>query len=531
MFTTMTLTGKNILGEKLSSESKVTFQAINPATGDKLEPNFYEATSDEVNIAVTNASEAFQVYRNKSGKEKAQLLETIAEEILAIGDDLIRRCMDETGLPEARLVGERGRTVNQLKLFAQLVREGSWVDARLDSADPERKPLAKPDVRSMLRPLGAVGIFGASNFPLAFSVAGGDTASALAAGCTVVVKGHPAHPGTSELVGLAIQRAVKRCNFPSGTFSLVQGRSTAVGIAIVQHPLITAIGFTGSYRGGKAIFDEANKRSVPIPVYAEMGSTNPVFILPGALKERKDKIATDLAASVTQGTGQFCTNPGIVVSQSSEDQKQFFSSLVNAITTIEAGTMLTPEICSAYKNGIERLSSHPEINTAAKGRASEGNGSKGQAYVFQTSASSFIAHHEFEEEIFGPSTLAVTAATKAELLQAANNLRGHLTATLHASESDLNDYSDLVAILEQKVGRLILNGYPTGVEVTHAMVHGGPFPSTTDSKTTSVGTGAITRFVRPVCYQNFPSSLLPVELQDGNPSNIWRLINGERKQQ
>jgi alpha-ketoglutaric semialdehyde dehydrogenase len=527
----MTLTGKNILGEKLSCDGKVTFQAINPATGNKIETNFYESTADEVNVAVTKADEAFQVYRNKSGKEKAQFLETIAEEILAMGDDLIRRCMEETGLPEARLVGERGRTVNQLKLLAQLVREGSWVDARLDSADPERKPLPKPDVRSMLRPLGPVGIFGASNFPLAFSVAGGDTASALAAGCTVVVKGHPAHPGTSELVGLAIQRALKKCNLPAGTFSLVQGRSTAVGLAIVQHPLITAIGFTGSYRGGKAIFDEANKRPVPIPVYAEMGSTNPVFILPGALKERKEKIATDLAASVTQGTGQFCTNPGLVISQSSEDQKHFFSSLVNSVTNIEAGTMLTPEICNAYTNGVERLSAHPEITTAAKGKASDGNGSKGQAYVLQTSVPSFLKHHEFEEEIFGPSTLAVTASTKEELLQAANNLRGHLTATLHASESDLKEYSDLISILEQKVGRLILNGYPTGVEVTHAMVHGGPFPSTTDSKTTSVGTGAITRFVRPVCYQNFPSLLLPAELQDGNPSNIWRLINGERKQQ
>jgi 2,5-dioxopentanoate dehydrogenase len=525
----MTLTGKNILGEKLSSESNITFQAINPALNTKLDTTFHEATGNEVDFAVKQASEAFQVYRDKSGKDKADFLESIAEEILATGDDLIKRCMEETGLPEARLVGERGRTVNQLKLFAQLVREGSWVDARVDTADPERKPLPKPDVRSMLRPIGPVGIFGASNFPLAFSVAGGDTASALAAGCTVVVKGHPAHPGTSELVALAIQRAVKKCDLPAGTFSLVQGRSTSVGLAIVQHPLITAIGFTGSYRGGKAIFDEANKRAVPIPVYAEMGSTNPVFILPGALKERKEKIATDLAASVTQGTGQFCTNPGLLFSQSSDDQKQFFSTLVNSIGTIEAGTMLTPEISAAYKNGIQQLTKHPEISTAATGKPSDGNGSKGQAYVLQSSVSSFIAHHDFEEEVFGPSTLAVTATTKAELLQAAKNLHGHLTATLHASDNDLKEYSELITILEQKVGRLILNGYPTGVEVTHAMVHGGPFPSTTDSRTTSVGTGAILRFARPVCYQNFPSLLLPSELQDENPLGIWRLMNGERK--
>jgi alpha-ketoglutaric semialdehyde dehydrogenase len=527
----MTLTGKNILGEKLSSESSVTFHAINPAVDKKLDTTFHEATINEVDNAVKQASEAFQVYRTKSGKEKAQFLETIAEEILAIGDELIKRCMEETGLPEARLVGERGRTVNQLKLFAQLVREGSWVDARIDTADAERKPLPKPDVRSMLRALGPVGIFGASNFPLAFSVAGGDTASALAAGCTVVVKGHPAHPGTSELVGLAIQRAVKKCNLPAGTFSLVQGKSTAVGLAIVQHPLITAIGFTGSYRGGKAIFDEANKRTVPIPVYAEMGSTNPVFILPGALKERKEKIATDLAASVTQGTGQFCTNPGLVFSQSSDDQKQFFDALINSVSNIDAGTMLTADICNAYKNGIDRLTKHPEIITAAKGKTSDGSGSKAQAYVLQSTVSSFISHHEFEEEIFGPSTLAVTATSKAELLQAAKNLHGHLTATLHATESDLKEYAELISILEQKVGRLILNGYPTGVEVTHAMVHGGPFPSTTDSRSTSVGTAAITRFVRAVCYQSFPSSSLPAELHDGNPLGIWRLINGERKQQ
>lgn len=525
----MALSGKNIIGAKLSSEGNTTFNAVNPANNQKLEPAFHEATEAEVDAAVKLASEAFQVYRNKSGKERAEFLETIADEILAIGDDLIKQCMIETGLPEARLVGERGRTVGQLKLFGQLLREGSWVDARVDTADPERKPLPKPDVRSMLRPLGPVGIFGASNFPLAFSVAGGDTASALAAGCTVVVKGHPAHPGASELVGLAIQRAVKKCNLPEGIFSLIHGKSVTSGLAIVKHPLITAIGFTGSYRGGKAIFDEANKRPVPIPVYAEMGSTNPVFILPGALKERKEKIATELAGSVTLGTGQFCTNPGLVFSQASDDHKQFFSTLVSSISNIDAGTMLTPDICNAYKNGVEKLAKHPEITTAAKGKESNGEGSKGQAYVLQSTVSAFMKHHEFEEEIFGPSTLAVTANSKDELLQVARNLHGHLTATLHATESDLQEYSELISILEQKVGRLLLNGYPTGVEVTHAMVHGGPFPSTSDSRTTSVGTGAITRFVRPVCYQNFPSSSLPAELQDGNPLGIWRLVNGERK--
>ena len=386
----MNLTGKNILGDAFSSESKVTFNGVDPSLDKKLEPAFYEATSGEVDIAVKKASDAFQVYRNKSGKEKAAFLETIAEEIIALGDVLIKRCMEETGLPEARLVGERGRTVNQLKLFAQLLREGSWVDARIDTADAERKPLPKPDVRSMLRPLGAVGIFGASNFPLAFSVAGGDTASALAAGCTVVVKGHPAHPGTSELVGLCIQRAVKKCNLPSGIFSLVHGKSIAAGMAIVQHPLITAIGFTGSYRGGKALFDEANKRAVPIPVYAEMGSTNPVFILPGALKERREKLATDLAASVTMGTGQFCTNPGLVFSQSSEDQKEFYSTLINSISNVEAGTMLTPEISSAYKTNIQRLASHPEVTTAAKGKVFDGKVTRPRLMYYKVRSHLFL---------------------------------------------------------------------------------------------------------------------------------------------
>lgn len=523
------MTGKNIIADSLSAEGSEVFYAENPALGKKLEPDFHEATQTEIDSAVQKAHEAFQSYRTKSGEEKASFLEAIGEEILTIGDDLIKRCMEETGLPEARLTGERMRTVNQLKLFASVLREGSWVDARIDTADPERKPVPKPDLRSMYRSLGPVGIFGASNFPLAFSVAGGDTASALTAGCTVVVKGHPAHPGTSEMVGLAIQKAIKKTGMPAGTFSLVQGKTTAVGLALVKHPLLCAIGFTGSYRGGKALFDEANKRPVPIPVYAEMGSTNPVFILPQALKERKENIAKDLAASVTLGTGQFCTNPGLVFMQASADEQDFTKALKESITQVDAGTMLTSDIHNAYKSKIENLNNTTRVTQLGKGKASDGVGHRAIAYVLQASASDFISDHTLEEEIFGPSTLAVAASTKEELIKIARKLHGHLTATIHATAQDLDDYADLIAELEQKVGRIILNGYPTGVEVAHAMVHGGPFPATTDSRSTSVGTMAIYRFTRPFCYQNFPAKQLPAELRDDNPLKIIRLINGERR--
>lgn len=522
------MTGKNIIGDTLSAEGKEMFYGENPATGQRLEPAFYEATEREINLAIEKASQAFQKYRLIGGKDKATFLETIADEIVAIGDPLIARCMEETGLPEARLQGERGRTVGQLKLFAAMLREGSWVDARIDTADPERKPLPKPDVRSMQRALGPVGVFGASNFPLAFSVAGGDTVSALAAGCPVVFKAHPAHPGVCELVGLAIQRAIKKTGMPEGTFSMVNGRSTGVGMALVKHPSITAIGFTGSFRGGKALFDEANKRPVPIPVYAEMGSTNPVFILPNALQERKEKIAQDLAAAVTLGVGQFCTNPGLVFIPASTDGSQFKEALSASMKGIGAGVMLTSGIQGSFKKGVEKLSKTKGVSVLATG-PSEGAGSRGTAHLLHTSIESFLNDHTLEEEVFGPSTLAITASTKGQLLQAARNLGGHITATLHGTEEDLAEYADLIAILEQKVGRLIINGYPTGVEVCHAMVHGGPFPATTDSRSTSVGTGAIARFTRPVCYQNFPTQLLPAELQDSNPLGIWRLVNGEKK--
>ena len=522
----MTISGEHIIASTFSQPSSDTFRATNPVSGETLPTDFAEATSDEINRAVEQAEVAFQTYRKKSGTQKADFLEKIGEEIMALGDELIERCTQETGLPTKRLQGERGRTVNQLNLFAQLLREGSWVDARIDRAQPDREPLPKPDVRQMHIALGPVGVFGASNFPLAFSVAGGDTASALAAGCSIVVKGHPAHPGTCELVGRAIVRAAEATGMPPGVFSLVQGTTVEVGQTLVKHPLIKAVGFTGSYRGGKALFDTANQRPEPIPVYAEMGSINPVFILPGALRERREQIATGLVGSVTLGVGQFCTNPGLVASTASDHTEDFLAKVGQALQAAETGAMLTKRISEAYQRGANQMAEASEVETLGKGKSSEA-AAPSQAYVFRTNLDNFLANGHLSEEVFGPSTLHVATQNKQEMLKLAERLEGHLTATLHATEEDLREYVDLVAILERKVGRLLINGFPTGVEVCHSMVHGGPFPATTDSRTTSVGTLAIKRFSRPVCYQNFPQFALPDELKDDNPLDVWRLVDGE----
>ena len=524
----MNLTGLNFIGNKLSGGGKEIFKAVNPANTQELETEFHEATKNEINDAVLKAEEAFNEYGNKSGKERALFLETIAKEILALGDDLIERSHAESGLFRQRLTGERGRTVGQLRLFAELLREGSWVEARIETAIPERLPVPKPDIRSMLKPLGPVGIFGASNFPLAFSVAGGDTASALAAGCTVVVKAHPAHPGTCELVAGAIRKAVQKTNMPDGTFSMLHGRSNDVGMEIVNHPLIKAVGFTGSFKGGKAIFDAAVRRPEPIPVYAEMGSANPVFVLPNALRERKEEIAKGLAASVTLGAGQFCTNPGLVFYEESEEAHNFQNDVAKNFGAISSGTMLTAGINNAYKSGIDRMKQTRGINFLAEGKSS-GAALEGVAYLMQTGSGNFINDDRLEEEIFGPSTLTVTADNKLEMIKAARKLKGHLTVTLHATEVDLKNNADLIAVLERKAGRIIINGFPTGVEVCHSMIHGGPFPATTDSRSTSVGTLAVNRFCRPVSYQNFPDQFLPPELKNDNPLKIMRLVNGERK--
>ena len=505
--------------------TKSIFTAINPATNLPLEAKYTDASPQEVDASVQKASAAFAVYRKKDKKSIANFLDQIATEIVNLGDALIEICHLETALPLARLEGERGRTVNQLKLFASLVREGSWVDARIDTAIPDRVPLPKSDLRHMLLPLGPVAIFGASNFPLAFSTAGGDTASALAAGCPVIVKAHEAHPGTSELVAKAIAKAIAICDMPEGTFTLLQGNARSVGEALVKHPKIKAVGFTGSYAGGKALFDYANARPEPIPVFAEMGSSNPVFILPEALEERAETIANGMAVSITMGVGQFCTNPGLSFVQNSKSTDQFYAQLKSKINEVGAATMLTPNIKKSFDKGVEKFNAINDVEELASGLA-ENSPNSSTPKIFKTSIENFTKNHSLSEENFGPSSIIVEATNKEDILEAARNLEGHLTATIFGTDNDFTNYSELFDILELKVGRIVINGYPTGVEVCHSMVHGGPFPSTTAAQSTSVGTGAIKRFVRPICFQDYPASKLPEELKDENPNAIWRLING-----
>ncbi|SOE22217.1 NADP-dependent aldehyde dehydrogenase [Spirosomataceae bacterium TFI 002] len=519
----MKITGSNIIGFSSSSEGTVAIQAVNPANGDVLGPLFYKATSDELELAVNVAKNAFEVYRKKSGKEKANFLEQIAAEIEALGDELIERYTAETGLPTGRAQGERGRTCGQLRLFASLLKDGSWVNATIDPAMPERQPLPRVDLRSMERPLGPVAVFGASNFPLAFSVAGGDTTSALAAGCPVVFKGHPAHLGTSELVGLAIQKAARETGMPDGVFSLLFDDGIEVGQELVVHHDIKAVGFTGSFKGGKSIFDAAMARPEPIPVYAEMGSTNPVFVLPKTLQEKGEEIAQNYLNSVTMGVGQFCTNPGIMMIQK---DASFMDLLKEKSKSMTGGVMLTPKIQEAYLKGVAHAEQFTEV--IGRGVKPEGNTAVQPTLLF-ADYRTYVDNPQLDEEVFGPTSLVVEGNNKDEMLEIARNLGGHLTATVHGSDEELTEYADLLEILEQKVGRLVINGFPTGVEVSHAMIHGGPYPSTTDSRSTSVGTQAITRFTRPVCFQSFPDSLLPDELKDANPLGIWRKMDGEMK--
>ena len=451
-----------------------------------------------MNEVVERAAAAATSFRNSSGNDRGTLLRKIAENLEAIGSDIVNTAHAESALPLPRLNGELARTCNQLRMFAALVEEGSWVDARIDHR--------KPDIRSMLRAIGPVAVFGASNFPLAFSVAGGDTASALAAGCPVVVKAHPAHPKTSQLAASAIRDAV-----PVGVFGMVEGLET--GIRLVQHPAIRAVGFTGSRRGGEALMDAIAQRPDPIPIYAEMGSVNPIFILPGAMRERGAEIAAGLQASVTLGVGQFCTNPGVVVAQRDD---AFLGALEETMSASAPATMLTPAIADAYRSGVERFRSRAEQRVCID--------AEGGAALFVTRASTFLGDLTLAEEVFGPLTLVVECASHDEMLAIARSLEGQLTVTVHAADGELAHYRDLLDVIETKAGRLIVNGFPTGVEVCPAMVHGGPWPATSDSRSTSVGTRAIARFARPVCFQDFPDAMLPPELQEANPLGIRRMV-------
>jgi NADP-dependent aldehyde dehydrogenase len=501
---------------------------VNPATGAALEGEYYEATVGEIDAAARAAERAFEPYSALHPIRRAEFLRAIAQQILALGDRLLDRAAAETALPAGRLESERARTVSQILLFAGLLEEGSWVEARIDRALPDRKPQPRPDLRRMLVPLGPVAVFGASNFPLAFSVAGGDTVSALAAGCPVVVKAHPAHPGTSELAAFAIRTAARETRMPEGVFGMVQGSAPEIGITLVTHPLIRAAGFTGSLRAGRTLFDAAALRPEPIPVYAEMGSSNPVFLLPGALESRGDAIARGLAGSVTLGSGQFCTNPGLAVFVDSPSASGFLQTVGELLGGAPAGTMVHAGIKAAYDEEIAQLARISGVAIAAR---SESPGAfvetQAQPALMVTDVATYRENPRLTGEIYGPATLAVRCASRLELFQLARSLHGHLTATIHATERDLEDFRELVAILRRKVGRLVFNGFPTGVEVCHAMHHGGPYPATTDSRSTSVGTAAIRRFARPVCWQDFPSATLPEELQDANPRGIWRLVDGE----
>ncbi|MCA0976827.1 aldehyde dehydrogenase (NADP(+)) [Qipengyuania flava] len=513
------LTGKNyIAGEWRDGDRS--FTAVDAASGDKLEPHFAEASKSDVADACAAAAEAQKVFGSLALGKRAAFLRLAADKIDALGDTLTQRAMAESGLPEARLNGERGRTVGQLRLFADEVENGAWQGLRIDHANPDRTP-PKPDLRMRKIPLGPVAVFGASNFPLAFSVAGGDTASAFAAGCCVVVKGHPAHPGTSELVGGAIAEAVKESGLPEGVFSLLSGTDFELGEALVKDPRIAAVGFTGSRSGGLALMEHAANREVPIPVFAEMSSINPVVLMPNRLAEAPEALAEAYVGSLSMGAGQFCTNPGIVLTVEGKATDRFIAKAREALPSVAAQTMLTKGISDAYLKGISTLASLDGAEPVGGGQ--EGSSACGRAEVYTVSASAFRKDNGFEEEVFGPSSIIVRCSDLAEVAEILESLEGQLTATLHLNEADHQEAAKLLPVLEQRAGRILANAWPTGVDVTHAMVHGGPFPATSDGRSTSVGTLAIDRFLRPVCYQDLPESLLPEALKEGSLGSLTRV--------
>jgi NADP-dependent aldehyde dehydrogenase len=526
----MKLTGTSLIGLEPMPANGRCFHAENPATGAALEPPYHPASEEEVRRAAGLAGEARGILRALDGHGRAVFLRTVAEEIEGLGDALLERYTAESGLPRARAEGERGRTCAQLRMFADLVEEGSWVDARIEPADVERRPQPRPDLRQMLVPVGPVAVFGPANFPLAFTVAGGDSASAWAAGCPVVVKAHSSHPGVSEMVGWAVVRAVRRCGLPPGTFSLLFGSGREVGGALVRQPEIQAAAFTGSRRAGRELYDACAARPQPIPFFGELSSSNPVVILPGALGERGEAIVGGLLASVTLGVGQFCTNPGLVLVPVGSDGDRFVSKLAELLASMPTGVMLNAATRRSYQEAAVRLGSRPGVHTIVRSTTSDTPGAGGvQAGLWEARVPDFHADPVLGEEVFGPATLVLRWQNAAELQQFAAALEGQLTATIHACAGEAKG---LVAApwfhqLVERTGRIIFNGFPTGVEVNAAMVHGGPWPATTDARFTSVGTGAIRRFVRPVCYQDAPEAVLPQELRDCNPRNIRRLEAGQ----
>ncbi|WP_048632393.1 aldehyde dehydrogenase (NADP(+)) [Mycolicibacterium aurum] len=524
---TTSLTGQMLIAGTAVRGTGTEIRAFDPAAGQPLEPVYQHGDAGHVDAACAAAAGAFGAYRATSAEQRAQFLETVATNIEAISETLIARAVAESGLPQARLTGEVGRTTGQLRLFASVLREGSWNGARIDTPLPDRTPLPRPDLRQRFIPLGPVAVFSASNFPLAFSVAGGDTASALAAGCPVVVKGHDAHPGTSELVARAITDAVAASGLPAGTFSLLFGSGPDLGIALVTDSRIKAVGFTGSRSGGTALVAAAAARPEPIPVYAEMSSINPVFVLGGALATRGEELGRAFVGSLTMGSGQFCTNPGLVIAVDSPGLTTFVAAATEAVGNAPATPMLTPNIAGNYASGVDSLAAAADL--VARGQQG-GNETSCRAALFTTDAASFLKSEALQAEVFGASSLIVRCADTAEMRAVAQGIEGQLTATVHADESDLDEAGELLPLLELKAGRILFGGWPTGVEVSHAMVHGGPFPATSDSRTTSVGSRAIERYLRPVCYQDVPKSLLPSAIADGNPEHLWRRVDGQLTQ-
>ncbi|MHA7113123.1 aldehyde dehydrogenase (NADP(+)) [Pseudomonas promysalinigenes] len=515
--------GHNFIAGQRSAAGPQRLQSLDATTGEALPYSFAQATDGEVDQAANAAKAAFAEFRQLSPTRRAEFLEAIAAELDELDDSFVAIVCRETALPAARIQGERGRTSGQMRLFAQVLRRGDFLGARIDLALPERKPLPRVDLRQMRIGVGPVAVFGASNFPLAFSTAGGDTAAAFAAGCPVVFKAHSGHMATADLVGTAIIRAAERTGMPQGVFNMIFG--SRVGETLVKHPAIQAVGFTGSLNGGDALCRMAAERPQPIPVFAEMSSINPVIILPGALAKRGEAIAGELAGSVCMGAGQFCTNPGMVIGLRSPQFSQLLTNLGQQLDAQAGQTMLNAGGLRSYVGGLEHLQAHAGIQHLA-GQAQQG--SQARAQLFKADASLLInADPLLQEEVFGPTTVAVEVQDDDQLRAALLGLRGQLTATLIGEAEDFEAYAWLVPLLEEKVGRILINGYPTGVEVCDAMVHGGPYPATSDARGTSVGTLAIDRFLRPVCYQNYPQALLPEALRDSNPLGLRRLVNGQ----
>ena len=523
----MSITGKNFIGFSQSATGDHTFQSYVPSQDKNLPENFYTATSEEVSRTMDLATKAFKEYSRVPATKRADFLIAITEEIMACGDLLLERANLETGLPMARLQGERARTINQLTQFADMLREGSWVDASIDTAQPNRTPLPKSDLRKMLIPIGPVIVFGSSNFPFAYSVAGVDTGPALAAGNPVIVKAHAAHPGVSDLTAQAIVKAAKRTGMPEGVFSMLYDDGFEVGAALVKHPASKAVGFTGSYKGGMALFKMALEREEPIPVYAEMGSVNPIVVLPEYLEKNAVSLAKLLAGSVTLGAGQFCTNPGLVFVTESEGLTVFEENYKNEIIATPSATMLTAGICNTFYKLKEEALIQSNVTEFAAAETNNDLSNQSQATIARVSGSDFIANPKLHEEVFGPFSMLIVCKDTDELLAAVSHLQGQLTASLMADAKEVSNYPALVQQLSNISGRFIMNGVPTGVEVCPSMHHGGPFPAASYAHFTSVGRHSVLRFVRPQTYQDWPDSLLPVELRNNNPLGIFRLVNNQ----